>query len=119
MMSSTEQLIIEKLDTLHDDVRDLREDVKLLRKHVVDGNGVPGLIVRVAVLEEKERAGGLSRKARYGIITGVVGFIFSLITSFGPGLLSACHGGDSQLAPSSSQTTHGNSDSFRGMTPRP
>ncbi len=73
-MSDFEREVIERLSGIESDIKqvhkDLKEDYRILH-----GNGHPGLIHRVTVLEAHQKA----KENHVGIIAGIIGFVINAI----------------------------------------
>ncbi len=69
-MNSFEKDVIERLSRIEENINklkgDLKEDYKILH-----GNGQPGLIHRITVLEINQKA----KENHYGMFAGIIGFI--------------------------------------------
>ena len=74
LMSDFEKEVIERLSGIESDIKQIRDDLKEDYK-ILHGNGHPGLIHRVTVLETNQKA----KENHVGIIAGVIGFVINAI----------------------------------------
>ena len=73
-MNDFEKEVIESLTGIKSDIKQIRNDLKEDYK-ILHGNGHPGLIHRVTVLEAHQKA----KENHVGIIAGIIGFIVNAI----------------------------------------
>ena len=73
-MNDFEREVIERLSGIESDIKQIREDL-IEDYKVLHGNGHPGLIHRVTVLEANQKA----KENHYGVIAGIIGFIVNAI----------------------------------------
>ena len=71
-MTSYEKEVIERLTKIESDIGNLHEYLNADFK-VLHGNGQPGLVHRVTVLETNQKA----KENHFGIVAGIIGFIIN------------------------------------------
>jgi len=71
-MNSYEKEVIERLTRIEENIKQVRDDLQEDYK-ILHGNGQPGLVQRVTVLETNQKA----KENHVGIIAGIIGFIIN------------------------------------------
>ena len=71
-MNSYEKEVLERLTRIEENIKSVRNDLKEDYK-ILHGNGQPGLVHRVTVLETNQKA----KENHFGIVAGIIGFIIN------------------------------------------